>query len=581
MAERVRSLPVALLMTTLIATPALAPGGSNWPICRHPAASELAALATSPADGAGASACARPVAGAVIAPPADLYSQNGALTVNLHYVTSTDAAGRTLFCFVTPDGHESPTLHVRPGDTLIINLTNRVTTASGAAPATTMVSLGTNVCGAATGNVTSVNIHFHGTNTAPTCHSDEVIHTTVNGGQTFRYRVAFPADEPPGLYWYHPHIHGMSEAAVQGGASGAIVVEGIERIQPAVAGLPARVLVIRDQTVAGSPNPGGRIPSWDLSLNYVPIAYPALTPAVLPVTPGRREFWRVLNASADTIADIHLSYDGVDQPLEIVALDGVATGSQDGTGAGALVTRKHILIPPAGRAEFIVTAPAAGVRRAILATQAIDTGPDGDNDTTRTLAVLSGATPASAPAAPVAATMAGPSSGVPVTPRFAGLDTAPVTARRKLYFSEVLQDPNNPAGPTNFYITVDGATPTLFDPANPPAITTTQGAVEQWTIENRALENHEFHMHQIHFQLMARNGLTVPKDQRQFYDTIQVPYWKGSGPYPSVTVLMDFRGNITGDFVYHCHILGHEDNGMMAIIRVLPKPRAAAVKAAR
>ena len=37
---------------------------------------------------------------------------------------------------------------------------------------------------------------------------------------------------------------------------------------------------------------------------------------------------------------------------------------------------------------------------------------------------------------------------------------------------------------------------------------------------------------------------------------------------------MDFRGPDVGDFVYHCHILDHEDNGMMAIIRVLPEPKA-------
>jgi hypothetical protein len=34
---------------------------------------------------------------------------------------------------------------------------------------------------------------------------------------------------------------------------------------------------------------------------------------------------------------------------------------------------------------------------------------------------------------------------------------------------------------------------------------------------------------------------------------------------------MDFRGPLVGDFLYHCHILDHEDNGMMAIIRVLPR----------
>jgi Multicopper oxidase len=54
-----------------------------------------------------------------------------------------------------------------------------------------------------------------------------------------------------------------------------------------------------------------------------------------------------------------------------------------------------------------------------------------------------------------------------------------------------------------------------------------------------------------------------------------VPFWDGNTrrPFPSA-VRMDFRGPDIGDFVYHCHILGHEDNGMMAIIRVLPAATA-------
>ena len=117
---------------------------------------------------------------------------------------------------------------------------------------------------------TSVNIHYHGTNTPPTCHQDEVITTVVNSGDSYDYDVHFPTDEPPGLYWYHPHIHGISEAAVLGGASGAIVVDGIENVNPEVAGLPARTLIIRDNLVPGNPTPGGAIPSWDISLNYIP-----------------------------------------------------------------------------------------------------------------------------------------------------------------------------------------------------------------------------------------------------------------------------------------------------------------------
>jgi FtsP/CotA-like multicopper oxidase with cupredoxin domain len=248
----------------------------------------------------------------------------------------------------------------------------------------------------------------------------------------------------------------------------------------------------------------------------------------------------------------------------VVALDGVPLGSRDARRRGELLTMTHIVLPPAARAEFIVTAPMAGVKEAIFRTLKIDTGPDGDNDPIQTLADIV-ATP-SPPVLPII-----PATGeLPVTQRFEPLAAAPVTAKRTLYFSEVLKDPNNPAGPTNFFITVVGAVPKLFSPDNTPAITTRQGAVEDWTIENRARENHEFHMHQIHFLLLKRDGVPVPQSERQSLDTIQIPYWTGSGPFPSITVRMDFRGRDVGDFVYHCHILGHEDAGMMAIIRVMP-----------
>jgi len=138
-----------------------------------------------------------------------------------------------------------------------------------------------------------------------------------------------------------------------------------------------------------------------------------------------------------------------------------------------------------------------------------------------------------------------------------------VDTQRTLYFSEAS---------FMYFITVDGQDPVAFNPDNPPAITTTQGSVEEWTIQNRAPEVHDFHIHQIHFLLTAVNGVPIPKKKQQFYDTYQVPYWIGGGDYPSITVLMDFRGATVGDFVYHCHILKHEDGGMMAIIRV-QKPK--------
>ena len=512
-------------------------------------------------------ACPRPAAGSDVLPPPSLYSAGGVLTVNANYQTALDAQSRTLFCISTTSGDESPVLHVLPGDTLKLTLTNTVPPPKRNTPTQT-VSTSTNTCGSATMTETSTNIHFHGTNTSPACHGDQVIHTIVNSGETFTYSMPIPADEPAGLYWYHPHVHGIAEAAVQGGATGTIIVEGIERFYPDLAGLPERVLILRDQVVApGTPAPGGAVPSWDVSLNYVPVVYPASTPAVIRMAGHGKEFWRVANSSADSVFDLQVLYDGVVQTLDVRVLDGVPTGSQDGTRTGKAVKADHILMATGARAEFVIPPPPAGTKSAILRTNNIDTGPIGDNDPTRILASLS------FDDAKAQALRTIPASTGPAGPqRFEGLANSGVTATRKLYFSEILSDPTNPASPTNFYITVDGAQPVLFDPTNPPAITTKVGAVEDWTIENRAGEVHEFHMHQIHFLLRATNGQPVALDQQQLLDTVNIPYWDGKGPYPSVKVRMDFRGMIAGDLVYHCHILGHEDNGMMAIIRVAAGP---------
>jgi FtsP/CotA-like multicopper oxidase with cupredoxin domain len=522
--------------------------------------------------------CPRPDAGSIVSQPVDLYSRNGVLNVSFDYYTTVSDAGITLFCFVTPDGVQSPTLHVRPGDRLELTVTNRVPRPP-PNTGTERVSNSENKCGDSLMTITSMNMHFHGTNTSPTCHSDQVVHTIVNSGQTFTYSLKFPENEPPGLYWYHPHVHGLSSAAVQGGASGAIVVEGIEKLQPAIAGLPQRILLIRDQNIPSNPNPGGKVPSWDISLNYVPILYPEYVPAVLQIQSGATELWRVVNASADTIVELVLEYDGVAQPLRIVALDGVPTGSQDGTRQGKIVTQTSIRLPPAARAEFIVTAPGVQVKNAMLLTQRINTGPFGDSDPERPLATIQ-------PIDAHAALPAVPEANSPPNPqRFEGLASAKVTAKRTVFFSEAKvvigeskETPARVAAPPpwrdvlfQFYITVDGQTPTPFAPLAPPSITTRQGAVEDWTIQNRSYENHEFHMHQIHFLLMERDGAPVPQNQQQFLDMVEVPFWSGSGPYPSVTLRMDFRGADVGDFVYHCHILDHEDAGMMAIIRVLPR----------
>ncbi|MGA9511530.1 MAG: multicopper oxidase domain-containing protein [Candidatus Sulfotelmatobacter sp.] len=507
--------------------------------------------------------CPRFPVGSTVSEPENLFSHNGLLRVNFSYQTGTDEYGNTTYCFINEDGAESPTLHLSPGDTLILTVTNLLPP-----PSTSSMSMTTpadsTVCGSPVMNTSSVNLHYHGTNTSPMCGADDVIHTLIDPGQTFTYTIAFPSDEPPGLYWYHPHVHGLSESAVQGGATGAIVIDGIERIQPAVSGLPERILLIRDYPAPpDSTDPDE--PGYNLSLNYIPVPFPKYPPAVIRLKPWAKEFWRVGNLSADTIIDVQVQYDGKPQTLQIVGLDGVPTGSQDGSRRGRLIPVKHLRIPTASRAEFIVTAPGTHVKKAVLLTRDVDTGPDGDTDPLRPLATLQ-----SNRAAPDSQFVIPAASGPGWLQRFEGLMEEKPTARRLLYFSE-----DNAS--SKFYITVEGAKPTLFSPDNPPAIVTTQGSVEDWTIQNRSLENHEFHIHQIHYLLLERNGIPVPPEQQQFLDTVDIPFWKRKGPYPSVTVRMDFRGRDVGDFVYHCHILEHEDDGMMAIIRVLPQSSSAAL----
>jgi FtsP/CotA-like multicopper oxidase with cupredoxin domain len=142
---------------------------------------------------------------------------------------------------------------------------------------------------------------------------------------------------------------------------------------------------------------------------------------------------------------------------------------------------------------------------------------------------------------------------------------ATATTQRGLYFSENLTDINN----IEYYITVDGQTPQVFEPGEPPAIVTTQGAVEDWTIENQAEEVHAFHIHQVHFIVVARDKVKLATPE--VLDTVQIPAWTGTGPYHSVTIRLDFRDpESVGTFVYHCHIAAHEDGGMMAKIQVKP-----------
>jgi FtsP/CotA-like multicopper oxidase with cupredoxin domain len=180
--------------------------------------------------------CQRPASGSVAAEPEDLRSENGVLKLGLTVRSSVDADGRVRYCYLAKDGSEAPNIRVKPGDWLILSLKNEIElppTSPSASASMKMNARGKPTPGACTKTEMtplSTNLHFHGLTVPPVCHQDDVMKTMIQAGdKPFEYRFQIPPNEAPGLYWYHPHVHGLTSAQVLGGASGALIVEGIER----------------------------------------------------------------------------------------------------------------------------------------------------------------------------------------------------------------------------------------------------------------------------------------------------------------------------------------------------------------
>ena len=545
------------------------------------------------------SGCARPEIGSAVPEPADLRSKNGVLEVDLTVTNSKAANGSTRYCYTDPNRQESPTLRVNPGDLVVIHLKNSLRdlhSADADQSLTHHAHTSNAACTSGMMSPVSTNLHFHGLTIPAVCHQDDVMKTSIQPGDVpFEYRFRIPQDEPPGLYWYHPHIHGFSKEQLLGGASGALIVEGIERVKREVAGLPERVFIIRDQDLVNPDAPPSKSepvvpkfmidrdgdaanngtgfgkPAKDLSINYVPVPYPDYPPGVIEMKPGERQLWRVLNASAITYLNLAVIFGHTPQPLGLVAMDGVPINQNVAPGE-SISTQSHLVVPPGARVEFIVQGPPEG-GSGLLVTRTVDTGPGGENDPNRALAKI---LPIPAAGEPRSTLQASPAP-LPAAQTQAWLgDVAPVRVRR-LYFSEKLADPNDPTSAIEFYLTVDGQTPKMFDmKSDIPNIVAQQGTVEDWIIENRSSELHAFHIHQLHFLLLHYMGVAVQENFLR--DTVNVPYYNGhSLTYPSIRIRMDFRDpNTVGIFPYHCHLLEHEDKGMMGSIQVFPQENSLA-----
>ena len=313
------------------------------------------------------------------------------------------------------------------------------------------------------------------------------------------------------------------------------------------------ILSINGISIRDSRNPDGSVPEIKIDV-------------------GRREFWCLLNVTADNYVRLHLvDLDTAGSvPIEVVALDGFPFADETGRPSAQTHT-DAIMVPPAGRIEFYVKLdlPVAQ-HRIILRSEAVETGCAGDLMPARDLATVK---------------VNPDASGVsirpgPMPPPKTSQNAVPAAgkaARQRTFAFTEFQRPKS--SKTDFYITEISRPDAVIAPypmhgAPSSVVEVEANSVEEWTILNFTHELHNFHIHQLHFRVLESEDKFV---EGRMLDTINVPIalpdanWSAETAVTpgKVRLLMRFHQNIAGEFVFHCHILSHEDKGMMGLIRVV------------
>ncbi|GAA1495181.1 multicopper oxidase family protein [Paeniglutamicibacter kerguelensis] len=439
--------------------------------------------------------------------PQTLRSADGRLQLTLSAALGkVKIAGKDATALSYNGSLPGPTLFLRAGDRLNVTLENRLRDPT--------------------------NLHMHGLHVSPQGNGDNPL-LSVGPGTSFDYEYQLPADHPPGVYWYHPHHHGLVADQIFGGLYGAIVIQDPQPIPTS----RERVLVISDISLT----PGGRIAAVSVMEKMMGregnmvLVNGQLNPR-LAARPGERERWRVINACTGRYLKLRL--DG--QSLQLLGLD---------SGRFRVPAKAdEVLLAPGNRADLLVTAQAG---TAVLRALPVDRGSIGPmmggngplrSSAGRSGAVLATFTVAGAPVAPLAP--------VPEQQAPRDLRSEPVAARRELVFAMGM---GMGPGTGMMDFTINGKS---FDPARVDT-TVSAGGVEEWTLRNTSLMDHPVHLHVWPMQVIEQAGLPVATPRWQ--DVVNVP------ARSSVRVRIAFD-DFTGKTVYHCHILDHEDAGMMGLL---------------
>jgi FtsP/CotA-like multicopper oxidase with cupredoxin domain len=311
----------------------------------------------------------------------------------------------------------------------------------------------------------------------------------------------------------------MSAPQVAGGMSGVIIVDGLNRyLPPALHDITEHVIALKDFQVRGN---AVKTKNLHIGAPTTRTVNGQLNPAIR-IRPGEIQLWRLANISANIYYRLHLP----GQRFQVIA--------HDGNPVNRIWAADSLLLAAGARFDVLVQGGPPG--RTQLQTLAYSTGPAGNQFPQATLATLvSEGTPVHPPALPT--------TFAPVE----DLRHATLAARRTIVFSE------NKAG-TKF--SINGR---QFD-MNRVDVRSKLNTVEEWTVRNDSNEEHSFHVHVDDFQLMNINGR--PHQGHGMQDTASIP------PRGQIVVRIHFT-RYTGKTVLHCHILNHEDAGMMAVLEIV------------
>ena len=451
-----------------------------------------------------------PATGQAFAEPEVLRSQAGLLEVRLEAALGThDIAGRQAQTMGYNGGLPGPTLRLRPGDTLRLDLVNRLE------------------------DVT--NLHVHGLHVSPEGNGDNIF-LAVEPGQSQRYEYRLPEDHPPGVYWYHPHHHGNVADQIFGGLYGAIIVEDpasdvdvdVDR---------ERVMVVSDMTLSST---GSLVPPSTMEQMMGRegdlVLINGQTASRLDGRAGERERWRVVNACTSRYLALDLS----GQEPRVVGRD-VGRLQED-------VALADVVLAPGNRLDLVVDLREASSE---LVAQPVDRG--------GMMGGMMNGGPVPGGGGPVTLARLDVGSGdasvrgeIPPARKPRDLREAKVDERRSITFQMGMGGMmGGGGGPMSF--TFDGLE---FD-ADRIDQEVRLGTVEEWTIGNDSPLDHPFHLHVWPMQLLEVDRQQV--SEPLWLDVVSVP------ARSQVTVRVAFE-DFGGKTVYHCHILDHEDRGMMATV---------------